>query len=225
MMKNIFRNLLNLIFPPKCPYCGEIIEDVEACCQNCEKSLETFQLIKIINIENSQRIRCISPFYYDGNVKAAITRYKFRGQKAYAAQFAVKIMDCMKIDPIFKNIHIDVVTSVPLSPKRQASRGYNQAELLAKEVAHRLSLPYQRLLHKCKNNQEQHKLSAKEREDNVRGVYKPVNPEKIAGKTILLCDDIVTTGNTLKECAKILLGENAKAIYCATIASATKRKD
>lgn len=95
--------------------------------------------------------------------------------------------------------------------KNQRERGYNQSELLAKQCSEIMGIPYAELLEKHKANKAQHTLKGKERENNVHGVYRVADIELAADKTILIIDDIITTGNTLGECCKVLKKQVAKA--------------
>lgn len=96
-------------------------------------------------------------------------------------------------------------------------RGYNQAELLARECARLLGIEYADLLVKTKKNKTQHSIKAAERAKNVIGVYSPINKNLIKGKRILIIDDIITTGSTLGECARILNKCKCGEICCCTL--------
>ena len=111
-----------------------------------------------------------------------------------------------------------MLTFVPMGTAQEQQRGYNQAELLAKELAKEWKLPCKRLLRKVKKTRTQHKLPAQERRENVKGAFRVCR--KIRGKRIVLCDDIVTTGATLEECAEMLYAAGAEKIVAVTVASA-----
>ena len=114
---------------------------------------------------------------------------------------------------------IDVISCVPLSSKRLRKRGYNQAELLAKEISKNLAIPEKQLLKKIKDNPAQSGTdSTKERLSNVSGVYALNDNAEVSGKTVLLVDDIVTTGATLSECARVLRKEGVARVYAVTLA-------
>lgn len=113
----------------------------------------------------------------------------------------------------------DTIIPVPISKQRRQKRGYNQSELIAREIAKRAKINYnnQSLL-KTKNIIEQSKLNKEQRQKNIQGVYQIRNPKKIANKKILLIDDIYTTGSTANECSKILEQASPKKIGVLTIA-------
>ena len=114
---------------------------------------------------------------------------------------------------------------MPLSRARRWKRGYDQAELLARELARRCGIPCERLLRKRRNNPAQSGMRSDEaRRRNVKGKYRAVSPEAIRGKRIMLVDDIVTTGATLSECAGVLKAAGAKAVCAVTVAQARKEK-
>ena len=113
----------------------------------------------------------------------------------------------------------DMVTWAPLSKKRLRRRGYDQARLLAEAVAKELGLPGEGLLRKVRNTPPQSGIDTPEaRRANVSGVYAAAEPNHAAGKCILLIDDIITTGATVSECARILLLSGAESVYAAALA-------
>lgn len=108
---------------------------------------------------------------------------------------------------------------MPLFHKDLTQRGYNQSKLLAENIGNYLKLAYLETLLKIKNNQKQRNLSANQRYLNVKRAYSCLNSAMIKDKTILLCDDIITTGSTLSECADILIHAGAANVFCVTLAS------
>ena len=116
-------------------------------------------------------------------------------------------------------ISYDIIIPVPIHKKRKHRRGYNQTELVAKEISHQLKIKMGKdVLIKNINTKAQSELSKKERNDNIKGAFKVQNLQKIIGKKILLIDDIYTTGSTANECRKILKLAGAKNIGILTIA-------
>ena len=119
----------------------------------------------------------------------------------------------------YPGIKADMVTFVPLSEKSYSERGYNQSELLAKEVAKNLSVSFQPLLKKIRETEKQHLLSASKRRTNLENAFcLNGNADIINGKTIILCDDIKTTGYTFYICSEMLLKSGAKDVYCLSAA-------
>ena len=115
----------------------------------------------------------------------------------------------------------DLITWVPLSPQRKRERGYDQAFLLASAAALELGDVAVETLRKERNNEAQSGLTeAAQRRANVLGAYTPVDPELVAGKRVLLIDDVVTTGATMSECARILRAMGAADVVCAALARA-----
>ncbi|WP_312693373.1 ComF family protein [Caproiciproducens sp.] len=217
MRVKFFSVFLDLIFPPKCVFCHGIALSGRKICEKCEKEILHTVAKKCISIPDSgETILCIAPYPYSGKVRESIIRFKFYGQRElanfYAEDMAGQIRKCCP------DARFDAVTSVPISAERYRSRGYNQSELLAKSVAHLLRLPFHEYLVKIKDNREQHKLSERERRGNVQGVYLPKDGGQLSGKSILLIDDIVTTGATLGECTSVLLQSGAKQVTCAAAA-------
>ena len=161
---------------------------------------------------------CVAPFAYDSTVRQAIINYKFYGKRHNAKSFSEAI--CCVVENVYKDMSFDVVSCVPLSKERKFERGFNQSEIVAKNVAQYFQKPFENLIVKTVNNSEQHNLSAEERIKNVIGVYSAADVGKIKGRKILLIDDVVTTGNTLAECCRVLKNNGAETIICAAIAIA-----
>ena len=112
-----------------------------------------------------------------------------------------------------------LLVPIPIERTRLKSRGYNQTEELAKELVKKFSVPAAlNNLVKVKRTKPQVKLSAKERQENLRGAFAVQNPEEISGKEIFLVDDVYTTGATMEECARVLLKAGAKAVWGIAIA-------
>lgn len=131
--------------------------------------------------------------------------------------FAKLILKNEKICRIIKSY--DIICSVPIHRKRKNDRGYNQSELIAKEVAKNIKeIKYVKLLKKIVNNKRQSMLKREERKQNVKNVYEIQNKQIIEDKKIILFDDIYTTGNTVDECSKILKENKAKDILVLTLA-------
>ncbi len=214
-MSRIFDYILDLIYPRKCVFCGKVLKKSDICNECLEKlpytkGDEVWQKLSFIP-------KCVSPLFYEDTVRESFLRYKFMGIQSYSVRYGALIAEC--IENNLDCSGIDVISCVPLSSKRLRKRGYNQAELLAKEISKALSIPYMPLLKKTKDNPAQSGTkNAKERLSNVVGVYSVQSKVSIEGKAVLLVDDIVTTGATLSECARMLRMAGAERVYAATLA-------
>ena len=119
----------------------------------------------------------------------------------------------------------DAVTWAPVSALRRFCRGYDQSQLLARTVGKELDIPVQRLLKKQRHTPAQSRLTTEERRANVLGAYRFAGKQSVAGKRILLIDDVFTTGATAEECARVLLTAGAKGVSCAAVAAAPGHSD
>ena len=208
--------LLDLLFPPKCPFCRGLLESEEreyGICAECREHNRTDTECKK---EVSGFEECLSPLWYQGMVKESIHRYKFSGKSAYAKAYAHLMTECMAN---YMEGEWDVITWVPLSAKRLRERGYDQAKLLAEAIASKLGTTALPLLRKEIHTGAQSLLKdASARRANVAGAYSVLDVGLVEGKRVLLVDDVVTTGATLSECAVTLLGAGAKEVRAVTLA-------
>lgn len=190
-------------------------------CTDCGKQIEKITLNKLekCNID-AEIVEFMYIFKYDGIVRNLIINYKFNDCAYLYKTFAKIILDNKKICDFIKSY--DIIIPVPIHRKRKLLRGYNQTELIAKALAKTLeNVTYNtKALIKTKNNSKQSTLSKIERAKNVLNAYEFNKKEvdKIYNKKILIFDDIYTTGNTIKECAKIINNFNPKSIGIVTIA-------
>lgn len=213
-----FRWITALLFPPKCVLCGRILEKNESdLCHGC----------RMDNPECSAYRRKFTfldgwaaVWYYEGYARESILRYKFRGARAYAKCYGRML--AMKLAQEYPD-GFDVLTWVPISPQRLRERGFDQVELLAEAVGEELGIQPQRLLKKIRNNPPQSGISGEaERRANVLGAYRVTNPEAVEEKRVLILDDVITTGATVSEAARMLLTAGAKQVYCGAVAVARR---
>lgn len=207
--------LLDLLYPPRCVFCHDFLETSgDGLCAHCRTGLPF--------VQNGGRQRfsfvraCVSPLNYEGDVRASLLRYKFGGATGYAKVYGRLVADTVRTELAGE---YDLVTWVPLSRKRLRERGYDQAYLLARSTAKELGLPLTPTLHKQRNTQPQSGTGdAAKRRANIAGAYRMKTGADVTGKRILLMDDIVTTGATLSECARVLGKAGAEQVVCATVA-------
>ena len=212
----IFAWLKEILFPPKCVLCGKLLEkDQLDFCVECRVDAPEYPARK-------QKPQFLDSFaaiwYYEGNVRSSLLRYKFYGARHYADCYGRML--AMKLLREYPD-GFDVLTWVPVSTLRKLRRGYDQVELLAKAVGKELEMSPRPLLKKVRNNPPQSGIAGQaQRRANVLGIYRVEHPEELTGKRILLLDDILTTGATAGECARVLLTAGAAEVHCAVVAAA-----
>lgn len=220
-MRAMLKWLLDLLYPPKCMLCHRLMEDTDAptcgrCMDECEEYDEKSRKVK--NFKKSA-----ASFYYEGHVRNAIRRFKFYGMTSYCTTFARWMTGRIQseLDGMY-----DLISWVPCSKRRKWTRGYDQAELLAKELAKQLGAPCIQTLEKIRHTPRQSSMKdVAKRRANVIGAYKAVEPQRIKGKRILLVDDVLTTGSTMSECGKTLLLAGSGELVCAAIAAVGQNSD
>ena len=214
----LIETILDLLFPPKCPFCGKVL-DRPAVCADCDKSLPWTK-----DAESERKlaggIRVAAPLWYEEQARDGLLRLKFHGSSAAADPMGELAARCAA--ERFAG-EFDTVTWVPVSRKRLKQRGYDQSALLARAACRLWSVKPERLLVKTVDNPAQSGIhDAAARRANVLGVYDAVG--EIEGKRILLVDDICTTGATLAECVRVLKDAGAADVVCVTVAFARMGK-
>lgn len=208
--------VLDLLFPPRCPFCGKICEGV---CSKCAPQV-SYTAGKETLAEGS--LPCAAPLWYEGVVREGILRFKFRGGSSAARTFGELVARCAAEE--FGG-RFDTVTWVPVSKKRLRGRGFDQARLLAEEACRHWDTKPEGLLRKITDNPAQSGIQgAAARRANVLGVFETVPGTDLRGKHVLLIDDIRTSGATLKECARVLEEAGAEGVVCVTLARAREQR-
>lgn len=210
-----FTGLLDLLFPPRCTFCRKLLKNSESgVCAGCAKNLPYTHGGG--NRNGDFFTVCVAPLYYEGVVRDSILRFKFKEATVYAKVYGALMADC-----IGENLkgRYDLITWVPLSEGRLKNRGYDQAMLLAMAAALELDDVAVETLVKHTDVPAQSGVGSEEkRRANISGAYNVPDEELVAGKRILLIDDIVTTGSTLSECSRMLLQAGAKEVLCCALA-------
>ena len=214
----LYHWLMELLFPPKCVMCGTLLKAGETdLCRTCRTEAPEYpnRKIKLQFLDSFAAV-----WYYEGNVRRSLLRFKFQNARSYASCYGRML--AMKLLREYPE-GFDVLTWVPVSRLRRLRRGYDQVELLAKAVGAELGMTPVPMLKKIRNNRPQSRLdSASARRANVLGAYKLLDGAQAKGKRVLLLDDILTTGATAGECARMLLSAGAKEVHCAAVAAARK---
>ena len=213
----MWRRISNLLFPPKCVLCKKLLTKEETdLCHHCREHAPVFTKEKI---KFSFVAGWTALWYYKDDVRKSLLRYKFARYRSYVPCYgrllAMKLQTARFDD-------FDVLTWVPVSRLRRMKRGFDQVELLAKQIAQQLGVEATPCLKKIRHTPPQSTLkSAAQRRANVLGAYVATNPDAIRDKRVLLLDDIITTGATVSECARILLSAGAAEVRCAAMAVAS----
>ncbi len=210
-MPNAFLDLIyDLIFPPRCPYCDELtLRGVEAC-EKCAPSLDVEPHFR--ELENG--VICCSAFRYEGVFKKAVINYKYNEHRQYCKPFA---LTCSRlVERLLQSDEFTVCTSVPSYHDLSGER-FDQVHSIASRSAKLCGLEYRRLLRQTKRKEFQHSLGEKERCRNVKGIYEASGEDLIRGESVILFDDVVTTGSTLNACSDILLKAGAEKVVCVTL--------
>lgn len=216
LAKKLTKKLESIVFPPCCAICGKL--NSKKCCKDCEKRINSQLNLNIENKAGYYFEKHMYLFKYKNEIRNLILDYKFRDKSYLYELFAKIITKNEKICGILEKY--DIIIPVPIHKKRKKQRGYNQSELIARQISKNianLQLENKAFI-KIKNNKPQSTLNKKQRKQNVKNVYKLENKGKIENKNIVLFDDIYTTGNTANEIAKILKQNGANKILVLTIA-------
>lgn len=210
--------VLDLLFPPKCVFCGKVLDTGEdGLCARCQRELPWLTDGEA-ELTGEFFSLCAASLRYQDKVRDSVRRYKFKGRRGYHKLYGRLVAQCVH-DHLAGRY--DLITWVPLSPQRKKERGYDQAFLLASAAALELGEVAVETLRKKRNTDPQSGLTEDaQRRANVLGAYTSVDPELVAGKRVLLIDDVVTTGSTLSECARMLRTMGAEDVVCAALARA-----
>ena len=209
-------HILNLFYPPKCVLCKKVLSAEETdLCHTCRADAPEF-------IKSKTSFSFVAGWtglwYYKDKVRYSLLRYKFYNRRSYGSVYGRLLAMKLYRQPL---CHYQVLTWVPVGRRRLCQRGYDQVELIARSLGEELGTPALPVLEKARNTPPQSGIAdAARRRANVMGAYRVPSPQQITGKTVLLIDDILTTGATASECARTLLTAGAKEVYCATVAVA-----
>ena len=205
-----------LLFPRKCVLCGALLEKEETdLCRHCRVEAPE---CAVYSTKFSFLDSWTAVWYYEDPVRGSVLRYKFSSARHYADCYGRML--AMRLLERFPE-GFDCLTWVPISRLRKFRRGYDQVELLARAVGRELGMEPVRLLKKIRNNRPQSGISGQaERRANVLGVYRLKASADVENKKILLLDDVITTGATAGECARVLLTGGASEVHFGAVAAA-----
>jgi len=225
---NMLSGLIDLIYPKVCEICDVKLgldENIlcKACLRKvilntpplCAKCARRLPFKKPLCFECKGRHSYLKQVWawgiYDGTLKKCLHIFKHKKRKYIIEPFIGQIRSFAEQEGILKSI--DMLVPVPLHPSNERDRTYNQAEIIAKILALRPGKPVVHALKKTKKTELQHFLSRRERKRNIENAFKAMDPGSLQGKSVLLVDDIFTTGATMNECARTLRQAGARYVY------------
>ncbi len=240
---NLLAGFMDLIYPPRCPICLSFLSKdgthgKEPFCEQCLKGFDrihpplcpvcgtphgsdrqTDHLCGECHIKRPFYEICRAPYLYRGAAMTAVHVFKYGQKLILGDQLGVLLADFAQ--EWIGGIENLLVMPVPLHPARLRQRGFNQSLVLARHVAGRLGAELDFLsLRRIKKTLPQTGLGKKERKRNVNGAFALENISRVRGRSVLLIDDVSTTGNTLSQCALALKKGKAKEVFCLVFARA-----
>ena len=212
--------LLQWLYPPKCILCKRLLDDHETdLCHGC-RTQAPFAPAAYKKLPYLDRWTAV--WYYEDDVRSSILRFKFGNFRSYARPYG-RLLAMRLLREEMTNF--DILSWVPVSFLRRLKRGYDQCELLSLAVSEELQTQPVPLLKKIRNNRPQSGIDDDAaRRANVLGAYRVIDPDTVSGKRILLLDDVITTGATAGECARMLRLAGAKSVTCAAVARRHENK-
>ena len=225
--------LIELLFPRRCVVCDKPVEKMgnyvcKKCrpkikyvespyCMKCGKSLEQAEE------EYCRDCRETAHFFKKGralyeyeSIKMSVYRYKYQGRKEYAEFFGTEL--AKKLGNEIKTWKADVIVPVPLHKDREKKRGYNQAAVIARKLGDSLHIPVEeKMVERIRPTLAQKNLKGKERQNNLKNAFK-IRQNDVKLKTVIVVDDIYTTGATMDEIAGCLKRAGVKEVYCISLA-------
>jgi ComF family protein len=203
---------LVILTDPFCPYCKSFVEEGETECGFCKSAGEFSEDHNILLVRSLGR--------FDDYYKELIHRFKYGKKIPLGRRLGQRLGETIDDESSFSKS--DFLIPVPLHKSRYRERGFNQSDILAEGISKVIGLSVLKsVLKRKKNTKDQTNLSFQQREENVRGAFVVSEPEVINGKKIILVDDVITTGATLSECARMLKQAGAEKILGMTIAVVT----
>ncbi len=214
--KKAYKFIIDIFLPNRCAFCQRVIRWDKLICNKCVDDMPLLgdEPVKVADE------KAYSVFRYEGRVKKLINELKHTGEVDNFAEYCAELL-CSGLRQDKADSEIDLVTAVPMHTAKKLKRGYDQAERLALYVADILGCKTDfKLLERSSDRVEQHKLTKTERQEHAEMIYTSrENSGDIKGRTVLICDDIITTGATMRVCAECLLNMGAKKVICCSAAA------
>jgi competence protein ComFC len=235
---DVLGGLASLLYPPSCTVCSAPVEIGEYLCDQCEakvtriappfcaKCSEPFDgaITTIFECANcAHRIlhfeAAVSAYRARGIVRHVILSFKY-GKQIHLRHLVARWLIAALDDERIRDRQFDVIVPVPLHPARQRERGFNQAAVLAQPVSRRIAVPLRPVLERVRYTTTQTAFDRAERMQNLRDAFRLRKNTNVRRLRVVLIDDVLTTGSTLSECARLLKQAGARSVYAATAARA-----
>lgn len=223
----VYESILRLFFPPRCISCDCLLPtNAEGVlCNDCEEDIPVLKKREFSNPAGGNIGKIFSAFDYERGIRKAVHNLKFNDRPGNAAaliELALPRVRQFLFDgrpPCAKSPKYDIMIPVPIHFRRKQQRGYNQSELLAKNLAKQTGIAFSaKVLAKSLNTPPQSSLGRGERLRNLKEAFRVKHPELISGKRVLLVDDVMTTGSTLEHCGRVLLEAGAAQVDAFVVA-------
>ncbi len=235
MIEKIAEELIDIIYPPRCPVCGEVKRGKKklACngclerltwikepqCKKCGKMLESEEQEYCFDCNKVQyHFESGYPLWsYDDIMKKSIADFKYGGRREYGKFYGTVLAE--RYGPKFLALQVDVIVPVPIHDTKRRERGYNQTEIIADTLGRELGIPvWKDWLVRVRKTMPQKELNQQERLKNLEGAFAIKKRHDLQGNTkVLLLDDIYTSGSTVEACTKVLLKAGADKVYVSTL--------
>ena len=237
-LPEIVSAVASLFYPPACVICSGNVGRAEYLCADCQqrapriaapfcaKCSEPFsgaitQTFRCANCEHrALHFDCaVAAYRSRGLVRKVVHDFKYGKQRHLRYPVAKWLIESLG-DSRLRGRHFDVIVPVPLHPARERERGFNQAALLAELLAASAAIPLRPLLERTRYTTTQTAYDRAERMENLHGAFRLRKNRNVRGLRVLLIDDVLTTGSTLSECARVLRKAGAVSVHAATAARA-----
>jgi len=223
-MFRFITSLCDFLIPRECPSCGrKLLPDEIIICPPCFSSIKPATITRL-NFEYKRKLSkegiisgIFAPFVFEKDKALQHLIHSVKYERRFQNGFYLGRLTGESGRSVFQQWNIEIIVPVPLHRLRKAERGYNQSEYIAKGISKSTSIPVERNSIKRKRfTATQTKMNIVERKQNIHDAFEVKNSRSIEGKTILLVDDVMTTGSTMAECGKVLLENGAVKVYAAS---------
>ena len=227
MIHRIIKPFVDFLYPPNCVFCDLVLRDArEIICESCWDSIPRYSQEGGIIQELREKIGeglmladAFAPWEFDTKMQYLIHQLKYNHHKRISQEFGRRMHQAL-CESMFGQ-DIDLIVPVPLHKSRRRKRGYNQSELIALSLAGYMSVPVDTsCITRTVNTQSQTRLDIHQRMSNVNNAFDVANPERIRDRSVLLIDDVITTGATMNACAAQLLANGARRVSGLSVAKA-----